>query len=180
MRRIAVVGCIGAGKSTFARRLGLILGITVTHLDRLWWQDGDYRITGPATVAERTMDAAEFRAVQMQLAAEDKWIIDGNYICDLDTRLSRADTVVFLDLNRWICMWRLARRHDRRRPDYPPAAREGVGWLWLLLRSIWTYRSTRRPLIEAAIHDHATSATVFHLTRRASVRRFISGLEANL
>ena len=36
VERIAVVGCIGAGKSTVARPLGRTLGIEVFHLDRYW------------------------------------------------------------------------------------------------------------------------------------------------
>jgi hypothetical protein len=45
-RRIAIVGCIGAGKSTLARNLGALLHLEVFHLDRMWWQDGGYRIVG--------------------------------------------------------------------------------------------------------------------------------------
>ncbi|WP_229907829.1 hypothetical protein [Amycolatopsis oliviviridis] len=40
MRRIMVVGCSGAGKSTFSRRLGAALDLPVTHLDRLYWRPG--------------------------------------------------------------------------------------------------------------------------------------------
>jgi adenylate kinase family enzyme len=45
-----VIGCVGAGKSTVARAPGESLRIEVIHLDRLWWQDGHYRITGQTTV----------------------------------------------------------------------------------------------------------------------------------
>ena len=38
MRRIAVVGPGGAGKSVLATRLGAELGIPVTHLDVLYWR----------------------------------------------------------------------------------------------------------------------------------------------
>lgn len=48
MQRVAVVGCIGSGKSTVARALGTTLGIPVFHLDSFWWQPGRYRITAPA------------------------------------------------------------------------------------------------------------------------------------
>ena len=38
MERIAVVGCIGAGKSTVARALGRTLGIELFHVDHYWWK----------------------------------------------------------------------------------------------------------------------------------------------
>ena len=40
MRRVLVIGCGGAGKSTFARELGARTGLPVVHLDRLYWKPG--------------------------------------------------------------------------------------------------------------------------------------------
>ena len=38
MRRVLVLGCPGAGKSTLARSLGEALSLPVVHLDKLWWK----------------------------------------------------------------------------------------------------------------------------------------------
>lgn len=38
MKRISIIGSSGAGKSTFARRLGEITGLEVIHLDKIYWQ----------------------------------------------------------------------------------------------------------------------------------------------
>jgi adenylate kinase family enzyme len=40
VRRVAVVGSSGAGKSTFARDLGARTGLPVVHLDRPFWRPG--------------------------------------------------------------------------------------------------------------------------------------------
>ena len=40
MKRILVIGSGGAGKSTFAKRLGEILELDVIHLDSLFWSAG--------------------------------------------------------------------------------------------------------------------------------------------
>jgi hypothetical protein len=40
MRRVVILGCSGAGKSTFARALGARLGVPVVHLDALFWRPG--------------------------------------------------------------------------------------------------------------------------------------------
>jgi len=60
-KRIALMGCIGAGKSTLARLLGEQLGLEVFHLDRMWWLGGGYRIIGRETAASHTMDDKAFR-----------------------------------------------------------------------------------------------------------------------
>ncbi len=68
VKRVAVVGSGGAGKSTLARELGQRTGIPVIHLDEHFWKPG-----WVATAAE------EWRAVQNDLLAADCWIVDGNY-----------------------------------------------------------------------------------------------------
>jgi adenylate kinase family enzyme len=167
--RIAVVGCIGAGKSTLARALGERLRLPVVHLDRLWWDDGCYRIRGRSSVEQHTMPADEFRALQRRLAAEGRWIIDGGHVGDLDTRLPRATTVIWLDLPRHVCLRRLLRRHGRTRADYPPQVRESVRWLAALSWWVLRYPRRKRPQIAAAIEQHATAAEVHRLGDRRQV-----------
>ena len=36
-KRILIIGCGGAGKSTLARQLGKKLNLPVVHLDKIWW-----------------------------------------------------------------------------------------------------------------------------------------------
>ena len=38
MKKVVIIGSGGAGKSTFARRLGEMSGIEVFHLDKLYWK----------------------------------------------------------------------------------------------------------------------------------------------
>jgi len=40
VERIVILGSGGAGKSRFARCLGVLLSIEVTHLDVLYWHPG--------------------------------------------------------------------------------------------------------------------------------------------
>jgi adenylate kinase family enzyme len=174
-KRIAIVGCIGAGKSTLARILGGRLGLEVFHLDRIWWRGGGYRIVGAETVATDTMDDQAFRNLQEELAARDSWIIDGGR-ADLSVRLARADTVIFLDLPRRTCMWRIVKRTGRPRVDYPPDVEESWRWMVLLLRWVWSYPGDKRPGIVANIGEHAKHAKVIHCESRTDVRRFVESV----
>ncbi len=165
MDRVAIVGCIGAGKSVLARALGERLQIEVTHLDRLWWQDGHYVITGRKTVQMHTLPPDEFRQVQEQIIARERWVIDGGADC-LDLRLARADTVVFLDLPLRVCAWRVVTRQGNHRADYPPNVGESWRWTLRLVRWVlWTYPRHRRAWIEQMIATYASEALVVRVRR---------------
>src|SRR3982751_1716212 len=99
MKKILVIGSGGAGKSTFAQRLGAILKLEVIHLDSLYWSSGWVE-----------MPKDEWRTMVDELLKKDSWIMDGNYGGTLDIRLEAADTVVFLDISRLICLWRILKR----------------------------------------------------------------------
>jgi adenylate kinase family enzyme len=170
--RVAILGCIGAGKSTLARELGTAFGLPVFHLDRYWWVDGTYVIRGRGTIRAHTLSPEAFRDVQQRIVDRDRWIIDGDSSW-LDVRLPRADTIVLLDLSRWLCVWRVLRRTGKPRRDYPAQARES--WRWTVMLVDWIVRKypSRRRRIVAAIAEHGSDARVIKLRSRRQVREFL-------
>ena len=99
MKRVLIVGCSGAGKSTLARELSSIVDVPLVHLDHLFWMPG---------WIERT--TSEFDQLLQTELEKECWIIEGNYKRTLPHRLQFADTVIFLNFNRWICAWRALKR----------------------------------------------------------------------
>jgi adenylate kinase family enzyme len=144
MRRIAVVGCAGAGKSTFSLRLGERLGMPVTHLDSLFWRPG-----WNATPKD------EWCETMVWLVAGERWLIDGNYGGTLDERLRAADTVIYLDAPRRVCMWRIVKRwatfRGSSRPDIGEGCPERLDWKFL--KWIWDYPKVSRPKTLAALRE---------------------------
>ena len=129
-------------------------------------------------MAEHTIDSKEFRRIEEEIAAGEAWIIDGD-AANKDVRLSRADTVLFLDLPRSVCTWGLLKRHLRQGYDYPDGVRVSFRWLLFLTRWIWTtWPSKRRPALIRAIADLASDAEVIHLRTRRQVRSFLEGVKA--
>ena len=100
MRRVLVIGSGGSGKSTVAARLGELLGLEVNHLDKFYWRAG---------WVEPAQD--EWIKTVTELMDKDSWVMDGNYSGTLELRLQRADTIVFMDLPRLLCMWRILKRY---------------------------------------------------------------------
>ena len=113
-RKILVVGCGGAGKSTLARAIGSRFGIPVVHLDRLWWLP-DWQ--------ER--EEEEFDDLLARELAESEWIIDGNFLRTFPERLRYADFCVFLDVDTDTCMQSVYERAERYRGQTRPDMTEG-------------------------------------------------------
>jgi adenylate kinase family enzyme len=99
MRRVVVVGASGAGKSSLARELSVLLGIPHIELDALHW--GPNWTEVPSAVRRSRVEAA---------VAAEAWTICGNYLPLRDIIWPRADTVVWLDYSMGVVMWRVVRR----------------------------------------------------------------------
>ena len=103
--------------------------------------------------------------------------MDGNYGSTQDLRLPRADTVIFLDIPRLVCVWSVTRRwaiHRRRaRPDMP---RNNDKLELEFLRWIWTYPSQKRPEVLARLAALPPTTKVVRLRSRRAMREFLSGI----
>lgn len=108
MKRILVIGCPGAGKSTFARRLRDETGIALYHLDMIWHKPDKSNIT-----------REEFDRKLSAVLDKDEWIIDGNYDRTLEMRFKLCDTVFFLDLPVGACIKGVESRIGKKREDMP-------------------------------------------------------------
>ena len=133
-----ILGSSGAGKTELARRLSERTGLPVVHLDRIFWREGWER--APHDEAEAELG---------DIVAGDRWILDGDFRGSVRERFDRADTVLFLDVPRWLCLWRVlwrrVRDHGKERPDLPaPEAFD-----WENVKWIWRYPRTERPEILA-------------------------------
>jgi adenylate kinase family enzyme len=166
MRRIAIVGCSGGGKSTLAIALGERLGLPVIHLDVLFWRPGWVQ-----------SDPAAFRARVAQALAGDAWISEGNFITGMaDLRFSRADTVIWIEQPRLRCLWRAMVRvvkHRREaRPDMASGCRERFDLPFY--RYIWDWDASTRPRMDAVIATHAAKARLLRLHGDGEIATFLA------
>lgn len=128
MKRVLVIGSGGSGKSTFSRQLGEVTGLPVVHLDKLYWHPGWVK-----TPRDEWIDI-----VQSEIDKQE-WIMDGNFGNTREMRMHAADTIILLDLPRWLCMYRILKRtvtyRNGTRPDMADGCHEKfdpefVLWVW--------------------------------------------------
>lgn len=164
MRKVLVIGSGGSGKSTFAARLGERTGLPVIHLDSLFWHAG-----------WQETPREEWAARVDELLKGDEWIMDGNYGGTMERRLAACDTVVFLDLPRTLCLWRVVARSMRYRGRTRPDMAEGCNerMTWEFVRWIWDYPRTRRPGVLKRLSELDEGKKVFRLRSTREVRRFL-------
>lgn len=96
VRRIAILGCPGSGKTTLAKQLRTVTRFPLYHLDDEYWGPDWSRPSNEA-----------WRSRQVELTAGPQWLIEGNYFDTAELRTAHADLVVILDASSLSCLWRL-------------------------------------------------------------------------
>lgn len=103
--RIVVYGPSGAGKTTFARELGGILGLAVVELDAV--------LHGQPGWQRPTREEYRHAILDAMANATDGWIVEGNDTSDEDVALPLADTIIWLRLPFRVTYPRFVRRSIR-------------------------------------------------------------------
>ena len=90
-----------------------------------------------------------------------------------------ADTVIFLDMPRLLCVWRVLKRvmtyRKDARPDMAPNCPERLNWPFLAY--VWNYPRKRRPEVLRRLEHHAPAKTVVRLATPRQVRRFLESVK---
>lgn len=167
MKRVIIIGCGGAGKSTLAQKMGALTGLPVVHLDKLFWKPG---------WAESTQE--EFDAIIQEELRKDAWIMDGNFNRTLPQRIQHCDTIIYLDFSRIACLSGVLKRvlttYGKVRSDMGEGCPERIDFEFL--QWVWHYNRNKREKNYRLLNE-ATHAETVVLKNRRSVRRFLKSLE---
>lgn len=154
MKRILIIGSGGAGKSALATRLGEKTGFEVIHLDKLYWK--------PNWVEPQK---EEWKKTVEEALKRDSWIMDGNFGGTMEMRIAACDTVIFLDVPRLVCVWRVLKRavfyHGRNRPDMADGCYEKFDWPFI--KWVWNYPKRSKPKVEALLNSVEGEKKIFRL-----------------
>ena len=100
IKKIAVFGKPGSGKSTLSKNLAAATGLPLHPLDSIV-----YKVNGDL------VDRETYNKNHDSILSSDHWIIDGfGPIESFYKRLDAADTLVYIDLPYTVCYWLVTKR----------------------------------------------------------------------
>ena len=117
MKKVLVLGCCGAGKSTFSKKLHSILKLKLIHLDKYYHKPNWLE-----------PEKEEWEKVLKQILRRKSFIMDGTYVESLDERIKKSDTIIYLDYSLIKCFFRVIKRVvidlGKKRSDMAPGCKE--------------------------------------------------------
>ena len=165
MKKVAVFGNAGGGKSTLSRRLAEITGLPWVPLDSIQYQPGGSEVPH-----------AEFKAAHDALLQQDQWIVDGFGSMDtLWPRLAAADTLVYLDMPVLLHYWWVTKRFLTGMWASPAGWPEGSSLLKGTLNSYPTVRlchAKLTPRYRDYVAQVKATKQVYHLRSRQDIAQF--------
>lgn len=116
MQKIWIIGSSGSGKTTLANKISKKLSIPVYHSDKIFWKEN---------WQERPKN--EQIQITKEITKCQKWIYEGNRLddCILDGRFNCCDTIIYLDINRFVCLYRFIKRYLKYKGTVRPDISNG-------------------------------------------------------
>jgi adenylate kinase family enzyme len=100
MKKVAVFGNAGGGKSTLSKRLSEITGLPLYTLDKIKYGSGGIEVS-----------PEDYKRTHQEILLTDRWIIDGFGCMEtLWPRLDESDTLVYVDLPISVHFWWVTKR----------------------------------------------------------------------
>jgi adenylate kinase family enzyme len=169
MKRVAVFGNTGGGKSTLARRLADLTRLPLYPLDLMQFRPGGGEVPH-----------AEYLKAHADLLGQDAWIIDGfGCVASAWERFAKADTLVYVDLSLFTHTWWVTKRLIKS-PFVGPEGWPDNSPIWSsTLNSYKVVRLCHRdltPRYRQLIADVAASKRVHHLTSPAAMTAFLDAI----
>lgn len=172
IKRIAIIGNSGSGKSTLSQQLHKIYKLPVYHLDQYFW--------GPGWVHP---NPDEYKIIHDNLCDLDEWIMDGVNLRLMEYRIQRADVIIFLDLPRYLCFYRIFKRlfkyYGKETPSGPKGCFEKISWASIpFLKYVWNFKNKYPAKIKELLKDYANTKEIYVLKSQKDIDQFINRIKA--
>ena len=169
MKRVAIFGNAGGGKSTLARELAAITGLPLHVVDML-----EFRPGGVAVPPE------EYLRTHNALIAGEKWIIDGYGGKTVWERLAAADTLIHVDLPLPVHAIGVTKRLVQGLFSPPQGWPEGSPVIASSLSSyrvLWPCSRHLTPQYRSYMSRAAAGKRIVHLRSRREIKEFLEAMK---
>jgi adenylate kinase family enzyme len=178
MRKVAVFGNAGGGKSTLSRRLAQITGLPLYIVDHIQFPGGRYwsdeKDGGKISHEEHVL-------IHKEILGRDQWIIDGFESVALAwERFAAADALVHVDLPVLAHYWGITKRLVAGQFRNPEGWPENTPvWESSLdsYRVVWRCHRRLTPRYRQLVAEAASTKRVHHLRSRAEMRALLQAAE---
>ncbi len=169
MRKVAVFGNAGGGKSTLARKLADLTGLPLYPLDTIKYRAGGGEV--PHEEYLRTHD---------ELLAREAWIIDGfGCVQSAWERFASADTLVYIDLPLITHFLWVTKRLVKGLFVTPEGWPEGSPMFSSTINSyrvLWLCHRRLTPRYRQLVGEARTRKRVHHLRSAGEIRMFLEAV----
>jgi len=169
MRKVAVFGNTGGGKSTLARRLAEATGLPLYPLDKIQFRAGGDQVPH-----------AEYLKLHAELLQRDRWVIDGfGCLVSAWERFAAADTLVYIDLPLLTHSRSVTKRFVKSLVRAPEGWPENSPmWSSTLnsYRVLWSCHRRLTPKYRQLVADASASKRVHHLKSPAQMQAFLQAV----
>ena len=170
MKKVAVFGNAGGGKSTLARRLAQLTGLPLYVIDMIQFKTGGEKVSHD-----------EYLKTHEDLLGRDEWVIDG-YGCvpSAWARFAAADTLVYIDLPIFTHYGWVTKRLVKGLFANPPGWPEGSPVWRSSLDSYRVVGACHRhltPRYRQLVAGAAATKEVHHLRSPAEIKNFLTAIE---
>ncbi|TBR59255.1 adenylate kinase [Westiellopsis prolifica IICB1] len=170
MKKVAVFGNAGGGKSTLSKRLSQITGLPLHILDKIQYQSGGIEVT-----------QEDYKRIHEKILVTDRWIIDGFGCMEtLWLRLNEADTLIFVDLPLYVHFWWVTKRLITGRFQPPEGWPENSPILKSSLTSyrvLWLCHKHLTPKYREYIKQAQSTKSVYHIQSTQQISQFFELIE---
>ena len=170
MRKVAVFGNAGGGKSTLSKRLSEITGLPLHVLDKIKYQSGGTEVPHE-----------DYKHAHQKILDTDRWIIDGfGCIETVWLRLNEADSLVFVDLPLYLHFWWVTKRlltgyfkPPEGWPQKSPILKSSIN----SYRVLWLCHNYLTPRYREYIKQAQSIKSVYHIRSTKQISQFFESIE---
>lgn len=162
MKKIAVFGKPGGGKSTLSKNLAATTGVKLYPLDLVEYKKSGERVP-----------RSDYSKAHEELINSESWIIDGlGYLDSFWRRIDAADTLIYVDLPYYVGYWWVTKRLLKSLFVKPEGCSvlKGTfaGWKYLRLSpKFWT------PEFFGEIQARSNDKEIYRITSVKEINNFV-------